>query len=307
MAAGSSLATSIALSDSDDDEPASLGARLGVKGLSPRPANQPAARIARSKAPAAAAGVEAKAVASSDDDDDDDVSFERAPRQRRAAAPKPKPKRKAKRVASSDDDDDSDDASPSESEHVPAKQRKLAAPKPAAASSSSSSSPPPPRDPPTSEAEAAYLAARRACVKARRFNLAEITPQVVSTSRTIKPMAQWKGLWPALREFMQNTIDHLQLLGADGTLHRALTMQASSSAITFRCGDEAVCAILIAADRLTIEQAYTYPLHPRALDTGVSDRTKGGEHTAGGFGDGFKTAAIALLAQKGLGARALAV
>ena len=126
---------------------------------------------------------------------------------------------------------------------------------------------------------------------------------MVSTSRTIKPMAQWEGLWPALPQFMQNTIDHLQLLGADGTLHRALTMQASSSAITFRCGDEAVCAILITADRLTIEQAYTYPLHPRALDTGVSDRTKGGEHTAGGFGDGFKTAAIALLAQKGLGAR----
>ena len=295
MAAGTSLATSIALSDSDD-EAASLGQRLGVtKALSPRPVNQPAGRIAR-KAPAAAK--RKAAAAESSDDDDDDVSFERAPRQRRAAAPKPKPKRKAKRVASSDDD--SDDASPSESEHVPAKQRKLAAPKPAAAASSSSS---PPRDPPTSEAEAAYLAARRACVKARRFNLAEITPQVVSTSRTIKPMAQWKGLWPALREFMQNTIDHLQLLGADGTLHRALTMQASSSAITFRCGDEAVCAILIAADRLTIEQAYTYPLHPRALDTGVSDRTKGGEHTAGGFGDGFKTAAIALLAQKGLGAR----
>ena len=47
-------------------------------------------------------------------------------------------------------------------------------------------------------------------------------------------------------------------------------------------------------------QAFTFPLHPRALDTGVADRTKGGEATAGGFGDGFKTAAIALLAQPAL-------
>ena len=61
-----------------------------------------------------------------------------------------------------------------------------------------------------------------------------------------------------------------------------------------------VCAIRAARDELLIEQAFTFPMHPRALDTGVSDRTKGGEATAGGFGDGFKTAAISLLAQPGL-------
>ena len=51
-----------------------------------------------------------------------------------------------------------------------------------------------------------------------------------------------------------------------------------------------------------LPQAFTFPLHSRALDTGVSDRTKGGEATAGGFGDGFKTAAISLLAQSALDA-----
>jgi len=160
---------------------------------------------------------------------------------------------------------------------------------------------------PTQQQRQAYLAARRACVKARRFNLRSVSSGTISTSRTIKPMAAWAGLWPALREFMQNTIDHLALLGADGRLNSALEMTTTPVAgggveVRFTCGATEVCAIRAAGDELVIEQAFTFPMHPRALDTGVSDRTKGGEATAGGFGDGFKTAAISLLSQPALGA-----
>ena len=111
-------------------------------------------------------------------------------------------------------------------------------------------------------------------------------------------MSAWAGLWPALREFMQNTIDHLHLLGSDGRLNAALEMSheplpsGGGTVVRFTCGEVEVCAIRAEDDTLTIEQAFTYPMHPRALDTGVSDRTKGGEATAGGFGDGFKMAAI---------------
>ena len=71
--------------------------------------------------------------------------------------------------------------------------------------------------------------------------------------------------------------------------------------LAFRCrgSGEEVCTVVCADDELTIEQRYTYPVHPRALDTGVDDTAKGGEHTAGGFGDGFKTAVVALLALPG--------
>eukprot|EP00316_Scyphosphaera_apsteinii_P012047 CAMPEP_0119306968 /NCGR_PEP_ID=MMETSP1333-20130426/7590_1 /TAXON_ID=418940 /ORGANISM="Scyphosphaera apsteinii, Strain RCC1455" /LENGTH=410 /DNA_ID=CAMNT_0007310411 /DNA_START=99 /DNA_END=1328 /DNA_ORIENTATION=- len=161
---------------------------------------------------------------------------------------------------------------------------------------------------PTKQQQQTYLATRRAGVKARRFNLSSVTSGTVSTARTIKPMTAWSGLWPALRELMQNTIDHLQLLGPDGQLNAALDMEHSTGPagermVRFSCGRGTdVCAIKIECDELVIEQAFTFPLHHRALDTGVSDRTKGGESTAGGFGDGFKTAAISLLAQPSLAA-----
>ena len=63
--------------------------------------------------------------------------------------------------------------------------------------------------------------------------------------------------------------------------------------------DEVICAITVDDDELIIEQAYTFPLHPRALDTGVIDQSKQNSSAAGGFGDGFKTAAIAILAMGG--------
>lgn len=157
----------------------------------------------------------------------------------------------------------------------------------------------------------AYLRARASSVKARTYPLDKLAPSsTVATGRTIKPIAGWSGLWPPLREFLQNTIDHLDLR-KEGGLHPALTRTIQRDAdgalrIAFVCGSEPVCVLVAAADKLLIAQAHTFPLHARALDTGVDDTTKGGEATAGGFGDGFKTAIVALLALPGNACRRVA-
>lgn len=165
---------------------------------------------------------------------------------------------------------------------------------------------------PTAELQASFIKARQRSVKSCSFDLAQIAPhEVISTGRTIKKLPAWKGLWPPLRELFQNTIDHLGLMDPKtGRRHAALEMRTSSSVdddtgecalgYDFVCGDEIICSIrAIGPDQLVIEQAYTFPLPPRALDTGVPDRSKQGANTAGGFGDGFKTAAVALLAMPG--------
>lgn len=157
---------------------------------------------------------------------------------------------------------------------------------------------------------AAYRASLERGVTRRAFPL-EAQTIIVPSGRTLTKLAAWKGHWPALREFLQNTIDHLQLLdGATGRRQEALRLDVSKggddddtiAAFTFRMVDDntVVCTIVAQPNRLVIEQHYTFPLPSRALDTGVPDTTKqGGSHstTAGGFGDGFKTAAVALLAQ----------
>ena len=155
-----------------------------------------------------------------------------------------------------------------------------------------------------SRVEKAYLAARAKGVRSRTFDLRKIpAKEVIPTGRTIKKMAAWSSsLWPALREFLQNTIDHLSLLdNSTGRINAALTLSAdiegSSTIYRFKCNDELICSIYtIDSDELVIEQAYTFPIPPRALDTGVPDTSKQNSITAGGFGDGFKTAAVALLA-----------
>ena len=113
----------------------------------------------------------------------------------------------------------------------------------------------------------------------------------------------WTGLWPVLRELFQNTQDHLSLF-KDGRLHPAVTLHAvtpyPSPSFVFRCGSEPVCSVTAAPDELRIEQYFTFPIHPRALETGIDDKAKRrGTLTAGGFGDGFKSAAITLLAAGG--------
>jgi len=163
------------------------------------------------------------------------------------------------------------------------------------------------RPAPSASQRASYLQAREAKLKACRFNLSALPAgkRVHDTSRTIKkPTPAWAGFWPPLRELMQNTIDHLDL-APRGRLNSALSLRVERPAgqrgtlasIAFRCGDEPVCAIEVEEDELRILQHYTFPLHPRALETGVPDAGKGGDATAGGFGDGFKTAAAALLGQ----------
>jgi len=164
-----------------------------------------------------------------------------------------------------------------------------------------------PRVAPSKRAQGDYLRAREAAVKSCVFDLSKMPRGRFTTARTVKAMSAWGGLWPALREFMQNTIDHLGLAGADGLLHPALTLEHTGLApndatLVFRCGEVDVCVIRIREDQLVIDQAFTFALHPRALETGVLDSTKGGAATAGGFGDGFKTACIALLAQPALSA-----
>ncbi|KOO27986.1 hypothetical protein Ctob_001464 [Chrysochromulina tobinii] len=161
----------------------------------------------------------------------------------------------------------------------------------------------------------AYQRARAASVKRCAFDLRSLSSGSINTGRTIKPLASWSGLWPPLREFLQNTIDHLELFSA-GDLHPALTLEVrdgaqdgaggSATTIAFVCDAEDVCVLRVRADELVIEQHHTYALHPRALDTGVIDTTKGGDKTAGGFGDGFKTALVSLLALPHGACRALA-
>uniref|UniRef100_A0A6U6CTT5 Uncharacterized protein n=1 Tax=Odontella aurita TaxID=265563 RepID=A0A6U6CTT5_9STRA len=157
----------------------------------------------------------------------------------------------------------------------------------------------------TSKLEKDYLKARINGVKKRSFDLNRIpTEEIIPTGRTIKRMSAWNGHWPALREFMQNTIDHLGLLDSKtGRLHKALRLHITAgqergelAIFQFLCGQEPVCSITASRDELVIDQLYTFPIAPRALDTGVPDTEKSSSTSAGGFGDGFKTAAVALLA-----------
>ena len=139
-------------------------------------------------------------------------------------------------------------------------------------------------------------------VKKRRFSLSQIPKhQIISTGRTIKSLKAWKGFWPPLREFLQNTVDQLSLMdGKTGRRRSCLTMKASksghTSTIVFMCQEQEVCKFIASADELVIEQQYTYPIASRSLDTGVVDTSKTSDsNQAGGFGDGFKTAAVALI------------
>ena len=152
---------------------------------------------------------------------------------------------------------------------------------------------------------AKYLKSLVDGVKARKFPLSQIPKsEVISTGRTIKPLKAWKGHWPALREFLQNTIDHLHLMSSvTGRRQSCLDMKVTShrdtttTNICFTCNMEPVCKIIVSTDEITIEQMFTYPIASRALDTGVPDATKSSSNSqAGGFGDGFKTAAVALIA-----------
>lgn len=150
-----------------------------------------------------------------------------------------------------------------------------------------------------------YLRDLKRSVQKRSFPLSQIpTRQVISTGRTIKSLKAWKGFWPPLREFLQNTVDAMSLMdGKTGRRRDCLTVDAiksdkdNVSTIAFKCEDQNICKFIAKPNELIIEQQYTYPIASRSLDTGVVDTSKiSSNNQAGGFGDGFKTAAVALLA-----------
>ena len=149
-----------------------------------------------------------------------------------------------------------------------------------------------------------YMKSLQNNVKKRTFPLSQIPEQeVISTGRTIKPLKAWKGHWAALREFLQNTVDHLNLMNSvTGRRQECLSMNVDTkddtlASISITCGEEDICKITISSDKVIIDQLYTYPIASRALDTGVPDSSKSSSKSqAGGFGDGFKTAAVALIA-----------
>ena len=77
-------------------------------------------------------------------------------------------------------------------------------------------------------------------------------------------------------------------------------LEAGGRMYTFVCGSRMLCSFAVTQDKLVVTQNFTFPMHPQALNTGVQDREKKSGIGAGGFGDGFKTAAIAMLAQEEL-------
>jgi hypothetical protein len=163
----------------------------------------------------------------------------------------------------------------------------------------------------TLAAKTSYLKSLQTATEKRSYPLCDIPKhQTIATGRTIKPLRAWGGHWPPLREFMQNTIDHLGLMdGKTGRRRSIIDLRVTKgnevagvkeplAKFEFLVGDEDICTITAAQDELIITQRYTFPIASRALDTGVPDTTKGmaSSNQAGGFGDGFKTAAVALLA-----------
>ena len=60
--------------------------------------------------------------------------------------------------------------------------------------------------------------------------------------------------------------------------------------------EQEVCKLIASAeDELVIEQLYTYPIASRSLEMGDVDTSKtSNSNQAGGSGDGFKTADVAL-------------
>lgn len=184
---------------------------------------------------------------------------------------------------------------------------------------------------PSASTVSSYLRSLRRGVQTRKFDLSKLpTKEEIPTGRTVRKSSTSRSSgnhqhWPAIREFLQNTVDHLQLLDQrTGRLHDALRLKCRMgrkekgpdddesllAEFRFVClmagtnrkesddeeEEEEICTIRAYPNKLEIIQRYTFPLHPRALDTGVIDENKRGDDSAGGFGDGFKTAALALLA-----------
>uniref|UniRef100_A0A6S8YFX9 Uncharacterized protein n=1 Tax=Chaetoceros debilis TaxID=122233 RepID=A0A6S8YFX9_9STRA len=158
---------------------------------------------------------------------------------------------------------------------------------------------------PTKEDCNSYIQNLEKNAQKRKYSLSKLSSrEVIATGRTIKSLKAWKGHWPPLREFLQNTVDHLSLMDEKTGRRRAcLDMEVAKEGknrgeISFTCQDTPICKFEVPnADEVIIEQNYTFPISSRAVDTGVDDTSKSSNSAqAGGFGDGFKTVATTLMA-----------
>ena len=129
-----------------------------------------------------------------------------------------------------------------------------------------------------------------------------IEKATVDTGRTLRALRGW-DLWAILREFIQNMVDHLQLIDPNTGFRRAgLQVELRGTKLLITSRGIRLCTIKVMdANHLSIEQHYTAPMSRRALETGITDLEKhaSGNAMAGGYGDGFKSAAQALLAKHG--------
>ena len=150
-----------------------------------------------------------------------------------------------------------------------------------------------------------FLGSLRSRASKYAENTRDVKSHTVDTGRTIRKQRGWDK-WAIVREFLQNTVDHLQLLDPQtGFRRRVVDMKRSlgkKPRVTFSVMGVTLCTILVNSDdKLTIEQHFTPTLSARALETGARDIEKhaSGSASAGGYGDGFKSAAQALLARHG--------
>lgn len=173
------------------------------------------------------------------------------------------------------------------------------------------------------EHQLGYLKGMIAFMCAVQLSGSEVPCGVVDTQRGLKKMEQWP-LTAVMREFLQNIVDHLHLRPTTGTpvgLKAGLTLRwgeptpeagppGSSirwpwkKCLTVSCAGVWLLEIRLTDDRVQICQNFTFPLSLGTLRTSMADINKcqAGSNQAGGFGDGFKTAAAALLQEEQEGA-----
>lgn len=204
----------ISLDSSDEDEATTLAEKLAAR------AAVPAALQSSSKARG-----KRKAVIEEDSDDENSgqASPQRAVRRPRTAPPLGSAAAQKRTMVIEEDSDDEPLPVGGSSERAEAV---AAAKEPTVAAAPAPSA----RKEPTAAAISAYQRSRASGVKARVFPLDKLpASNTISTGRTIKPISGWHGMWPPIREFFQNTIDHLDLR-KEGGLHPALTRSVSRDA-----------------------------------------------------------------------------
>ena len=114
---------------------------------------------------------------------------------------------------------------------------------------------------------------------------------------------QWgAGIWPPMREVLQNAIDHLSLTNKHGLRHQHVKTDFAESAdgvkvlhFYIECASEPEYHVsllkisFVGEDKIRFWQSHTYPLHPNTLVKGMRDMLKENNNSqVGGFGYGMK-------------------